>query len=515
VSEETRVEILPAEGKKKPKTRKIKEEFVEMGVMALRNALGATPHRATLAMPTHPTPVLMPAHVDLLSQTSPEPAVTPEASVYLHGPETGPADVHVVWRADLEPDSEKWCDVVAMCPPSAAEVLALPLSAVRQWLTQEGTFDVSDVEGGCGDTSRAQGEMSPLLSWRGVDDSAILKTPAEVRPGMTIVVRSQMGGCDQWGWNPESKCEVSDVGDAVKLRMGRPMLRLHENLASKWKYGKLAADLRKADQDEFGDVVEGIAVEEGVAPWVAEALTKLRNCRRKWIDDPVSGETWAAITGRAVFDQNDVRGSYGNVEIPLAEHLENCAGVANGFARELPVKLKRTVERAAALHDIGKADPRFQAWLRGGNSVKTEQLIAKSKRSGQNRVAIELARRMAGYPQGARHELMSTALLTGDGGDSSEVDFDLLLHLVASHHGRCRPFAPVVKDGDPVTVRHEGRHASSDHGLERVGSGVTERFWKLTRRYGWYGLAYLEAMVRLADQRQSEAEQNRSGEGGS
>ena len=115
---------------------------------------------------------------------------------------------------------------------------------------------------------------------------------------------------------------------------------------------------------------------------------------------------------------------------------------------------------------------------------------------------------MAGHPKGARHELMSAAMLVGAGTEADDIDFELLLHLVASHHGRCRPFAPVVEDADPVEVRYREWHGHSNHGLERAGSGVSERFWRLTRRYGWYGLAYLEAVLRLADQRESEAEQN-------
>jgi CRISPR-associated endonuclease/helicase Cas3 len=102
---------------------------------------------------------------------------------------------------------------------------------------------------------------------------------------------------------------------------------------------------------------------------------------------------------------------------------------------------------------------------------------------------------------------MSTALLAPHAEDAGDVDFELLLHLVASHHGRCRPFAPVVEDAAPVEVRYEDWQVSSDHELEGVGSGVSERFWRLTRRYGWYGLAYLECVMRLADQRESEAEQ--------
>lgn len=503
LTKQTREEILPAEGKKKPKTRKVKEEFVEMGVLALRGALAATDDRAALAMPARKAPVLMPAHVDLLSQTSPEPAVSPDASVYLHGPEAGAPDVQVVWRADLGEGPKGWRDMVAMCPPSAAEALAVPISAVRRWLAEEdGGGDVADIEGEADGPGKVKGTMRTVLQWRGAEESTLSES---VRPGMTIVVPSEYGGCDKWGWNPESAEGVNDVGDAVKLRMGRPMLRLHEELAKQWGYVELAKRLREAEPPEFADILN---TAEAVEPWVCKTVEKLRAPKRKAIGHP-KREEWAALVGRAVFDQNGAGSSYGyGREVGLEVHLKGCAAKAQAFAGGLPPKLRNTVERAAALHDIGKADPRFQAWLRGGNPVKLDELIAKSKGSGQNRAAMESARKMAGYPKGARHELMSAAMLARDAKEADDIDFELLLHLVASHHGRCRPFAPVVEDVEPVEVRYGGWRAGSNHGLERVGSGVSERFWRLTSRYGWYGLAYLEAVLRLADQRESEAEQN-------
>jgi CRISPR-associated endonuclease/helicase Cas3 len=509
VTREERIEILPTEGKKKPKTRKVKHEFVPMGVLTLRQALRETTDRAMLVMPRRSAPVLMPSHVDLLCQTSPEPALNPEPAIFLHGPDTGPADVQVIWRQDFGNDSTLWIDTVAICKPSAAEAISLPIWAVRKWLSKQDAPDLADIEGSRGEKDTPAGsDRGPVLLWLGSDDSKVLQRPEDVRPGMTIVVPASYGGCDEWGWNPASELEVIDVADPVKLRMGRPMLRLHPKLVAEWNDPGLARRLAAvASEREARSALEA-PVSPEAAEWVREAVSAMRGSRVKLVynpDDQASSCT--AITGKGTFDQESSRASY-TTEVPLNVHLKGCEQWAAGFARQLPETIRKTVIRAASLHDIGKADPRFQAWLRGGNPVKPNELIAKSRRSGQNRAAIERARLLAGYPKGGRHELLSVSFLNDRQGNFSELDFDLLLHLVGSHHGRCRPLAPVVEDAEPVQVTYNGWGALSAHRLESAGSGVCERFWRLTRRYGWYGLAYLEALVRLADCRQSEAEQN-------
>jgi CRISPR-associated endonuclease/helicase Cas3 len=219
-------------------------------------------------------------------------------------------------------------------------------------------------------------------------------------------------------------------------------------------------------------------------------------------------------------DEDDASASSSTKPVALDRHLEGVADFAQRFANacRLPPPIAEAVTRAGLLHDLGKADPRFQSLLRNGRPAPRGELLAKSVELPQGRAAYQRALADSRYPKGGRHELLSVTLaesasaLLPDDADLRE----LVLHLIASHHGHCRPFAPVAFDDQPVSVSWDPAKlgaianplflASSDHRMERLDSGVAERFWRLTRRYGWWGLAWLEAILRLADHRRSEAE---------
>lgn len=487
---------------------------------------------------------LLPAYLDLLAHTSPHPEPDVEIAAFLHGSIQPPAEVSLVWRAGLNPNKpQSWADLVAIQPPLPGEGCPVPIWEVRAWL--EGNTDVPEISHDLESLQAPSSEEKEdttsnarcALAWRGADES-VLRRPEDIRPGELLIVPCEYGGCTDSGWDPSSTSPVKDIGDAVATSLcRRPVLRLAAlpsgqpdldairdeflNSASQWDE---FPERQAADARQFLEKTRDWAVQNSLEWLSALSVNLLQDSQRQVITDPDG--TPVAFAGARSQGEDAGTGSDASAfrrgrRILLSTHLQGVAATAREFAEAvaLPARPAKSIEHAARYHDLGKQDPRFQAWLLGlpyAPPSELAQALAKSPViSPRYSYAIRRARQLAGYPHGNRHEALSVAVLKAAPALLPDtVDPDLVLHLVGAHHGYSRPWFPVVDDPQApeieVTIDQTQIRISAAHSMHHPDSGVLGRFWRLTRRYGWWGLAYLEAILRLADHRRSAEEENES-----
>jgi CRISPR-associated endonuclease/helicase Cas3 len=499
-------------------------------------------------------PVLLPSHLDRWVQTSQVPDADPVVAHWLHGTEeSASADVNVVWRADLTAEllelekGRMAADLLSACPPGSGEAMSVPLPAVRAWLADAGRRDVevADLEGVSAERPddapiSANTPIRPVLRWQ--DDSQTARLAGDIRPGDTLVVPATYGGVAAGNWAPADGRPVTDLGHRVQLQQrGRLVLRLNPGFFDDdFPHPPLPASVdpySESDEESVGDWLNEVGE--------ASSGTRLIDSMIRWLQDNGDwkvtrvpsvryGQTYVVMSSRhlsseetqallsappepagSAAEAEPETSSFTGVPVPLKTHLDNVGNWAAFLARNcgLPSTLVGDMQLAGRLHDLGKADLRFQEILQN-DAALAPGLLAKSGRAELTWAERNRVTRKAGYPAGGRHELLSLALVQDKQDiESQAADWDLVLHLVASHHGWCRPFAPVVADRDPVPVRvpFDGvllEHSSAT-GMARIDSGVADRFWRLVRRYGWFGLAWLECLLRLADHRASEEEQRK------
>ncbi|HZT97677.1 MAG TPA: type I-U CRISPR-associated helicase/endonuclease Cas3 [Chloroflexota bacterium] len=518
-------------------------------------------------------PVPLAPYFDLWSTTSPEPPATPEPQLFLHGPEMG-ADVQIVWRADVEVaagDEQEWANVsLEACPPSALEAISIPVWAARDWLRQTEPAPFGDLPerepgGRAAAPSRGRPYYRLSRSRQGGDAAANIASAAptgpswnifwadQLRPGDLIVVPAAYGGADHYGWRSSSRVPVTDLGAVANYRQREKVaLRLTSGTVRDsvladggdadelWR-SVVAAVAEVADVTDAGSVIDALRNVSGLpGAWdrlLAAMMERLSGIHLRFKSEDSVAEgfvVWGAgrlpgidVAGRdeeaetpgaeAVTDRWDSWRAFR--EVTLDSHQARVARHARefGHAVGLPTDLIAVLDLAGRLHDLGKADPRFQADLGaagqlGGIPADLRNLLS----SEQQPLAKSRARAtFTATPRGFRHEALSVALAQKhpevaclDAGDR-----DLLLWLLGTHHGYGRPFFPASRDPAPGTlteVRTGDGAALSAEALEAplsLDQGWPELAQRVRVRYGHWELAAFESMLRLADHRASAEEE--------
>ena len=561
------------------------EREVDFGITALKRRLEELDANVTtLAAPRARVPTLMPAYVDLWSQTSPPPSADPDVGLFLHGVERTSMGVSLVWRSDITEDdlTAGWnpAALLQLVPPRAAEMVEVPIWSARAWLglsgNRERLTNMSDLaERGGGDEAVADTRAGHRLAfrWAGVGHPRTERvSPDDLRPGDVLVVPAEYGGCDEFGWAPGTDKQVADLASSNQVKpvtdaadaAARPFRRrrhavrvardvvAHDNQWARLREiladdglaaGDLAArllDALPADSSSDSDRDEGVSHTRAVRE-LLEALRHAKGRGRSTISAhfPYIGERDGGVvlvadygvrepdaaktrrrTGRpATEDDHLSRTACKAWSIDThARHVEACVKNAVERLWEPDEPLARDLKLAALLHDAGKADPRFQRLLTGGDLWNRPDGPAMAK---SGRRSPKGAWEGAGLPRGWRHEALSVRMAQAHPRFAEANDPALVLWLIGTHHGLGRPFFGFADPHERgsghdevfACLGVERWRLASGPGPQSMAFDFDGADWaaiyeQLKHRYGVWGLAHLEAALRLADHRASESEQD-------
>lgn len=463
---------------------------------SLRSLLGA----ATTPAPLRPA--LSRPLLESWSMTSlEEHAGRPEVAPWLRGwAADEEPQVTLVWRDVLPVDddgaalsSDAVMEYFDVAPPRLEEALEAVTWDAARWLQVRVSL-VLDAD----KRRSAAGEFADPDA-AGLDDAETLAEPAaEESDDTDVPLRRQLqrehviGFLLRDGHAPRAVLAV-DVVDRERREELEPLLA-GSKLVLDTRIGGLRQGLLDVTSD---NAVDALAANEHSALRIRrsradDSPSRWRTELRLAIAHDASGDEreWLVIETPADVDAASEAGrALSPVRAQLLdEHGEWTEAAARGLAEQLnlPAPYAEMLATAARLHDEGK---RWRAWQQAFGAPPGT-VLAKSTR----RPNLSLLRRY-------RHELGSLPYAERSPrlAALSEHERDLCLHLIAAHHGYARPL-----------LRTDGAEESPSKLAARARE-IALRFARLERKWGPWGLAWWEALLRAADQLASKRNDQHGG----
>lgn len=446
-------------------------------------------------------PELTRALVDAWSMTSlKEHSGRPLVAPWLRGWETDDeAQTAVVWRKHL-PQSQKpdqplkkgrLTEFFEAAPPHSSEALEADTKDVVDWLTESAaaSWNVAAKKAEATDETQLNprnvvafvldmsGDYDASLTWNQLlldsdDKKANDKKHDELVRQLrnsTLVVTSAIGGLHDGLLKSDDRSDVRTIDD------GGEWLSNNEHAAK-----------------------EGPAVLFRVEERPAPALPKDEKNWRCRFSMPLGGSEEDEPSKYLCVDKwrHDASTEDDRAEGAL-QRLDDHQQWAANHASDLAQRLGLTVNHpqyaamlriAARLHDEGK---RSELWQR---AFKAPPNGPYAKTPGPLNVAL-----LGGY----RHEFGTLAYLDQDAEFNALPDDlkELARHLIAAHHGFARPVIGI-----------NGCDDAPPSALEARATEVALRFARLQRRWGPWGLAWWESLLRAADQLASRDNEDRNRE---
>ena len=433
---------------------------------------------ADASSPVPLRPAVNRALMDAWSMTSlPEHTGRPEVAPWLRGWVKDDPQTTVVWRKHLpvrqgQPETKKDIeDFFEAAPVHASETLETETFRVMKWLkARAGKLDAQAQDHVCGVLLTADGKHIQTLYVKDLlgDSKSDKKRHEDIErglPGKTLVMSAVFGGLKDGLLNPEGK------------------------------NGWLSPDKDKMLLPETAD---------GDAPWMGAATSIIhfriiecgeeldegsddvwRESLRFDLERNADGEAtrWLSIQKWRDTSNTENDRAEGRPQA-LTEHQCWAAERAEAIGKRLglPEDYVTMLATAARLHDEGKRASNWQRAFRAEHDAKKFKIdgpLAKTR--GPINQAV-----LGGY----RHEFGSLPYAKNDpqfeklSNDLQE----LVLHLIAAHHGYARP-----------VIATEGCEDAPPSKLEERAWKVALRYARLQKRWGPWGLAWWEALLRAAD----------------